>query len=46
MVPFKFEHTIDKVLRTGPSVERTLLKIYTGTNFSESDAKQCCGFVI
>ena len=40
MIPYKLDHSIENILRTGPSMERTLLKVYTGNNFSDQDARR------
>lgn len=39
MIPYRLDYTIEKLTRSGPSVERTLLRIYTGDELSESDAR-------
>lgn len=39
MIPYKLDFAFEKLLRTGPSMERTLLQIYTGNKISESEAK-------
>ncbi|NOT49576.1 MAG: hypothetical protein HOP17_17770 [Acidobacteria bacterium] len=40
MIPFKQEFAFDRLVRTGPSMERTLLRIYTGDELSETDARR------
>lgn len=39
MIPYKLDFAFEKLIRTGPSVERTLLRIYTGNDISENEAK-------
>ncbi len=39
MIPFRNEYSIEKVVGSGPSIERTLLRIYTGEDFAEKEAK-------
>lgn len=39
MIPYRLDYTIEKLTRSGPSVERTLLRIYTGDELTESDAR-------
>lgn len=39
MIPYKLDYTFDKLIQTGPSMERTLLRIYTGDDISENEAK-------
>ncbi len=37
---YRQEFAFERLIRTGPSVERTLLRVYTGGELSESDAKR------
>jgi len=39
MMFYKDDFAIDKVLRSGPSLERTILRIYTGNDISENEAR-------
>lgn len=39
MIPYKLDLAFDRLIRTGPSMERTMLRIYTGENISENEAK-------
>ncbi len=39
MIPYKLDYAIEKITKTGPSMERTLLRIYTGDDFSENEAR-------
>jgi len=39
MVIYRDDLAIDKVLRSAPGLERTILRIYTGREISEPDAK-------
>ena len=39
MVMYRDDLAIDKVLRSSPGLERTILRIYTGREISEPDAK-------
>lgn len=40
MIPYKLDYTIEKLTRSGPSIERTMLRIYTGEDFPESEARR------
>ena len=39
MIPYRLDYTIEKLTKTGPSMERTLLRIYTGDDLSEKEAR-------
>lgn len=39
MIPYRNDFAFDKLIRTGPSMQRTLLRIYTGDEISENEAK-------
>jgi hypothetical protein len=39
MIPYKLDFAFERLIRTGPSMERTLLRIYTGSDISENEAR-------
>lgn len=39
MIPYKLDFAINRLIKTGPSMERTLLRIYTGDDISDTEAK-------
>ena len=39
MIPYRNELTFERSLRIAPSIERTVLRVYTGRNISELEAR-------
>ena len=39
MIPYRLDYAIEKITKSGPSMERTLLRIYTGDDISEDEAR-------
>ena len=40
MIPYQHDLAFERLIHTGPSMQRTLLRIYTGDDISEVDARQ------
>lgn len=40
MIPYRHELAFERLVKTGPSIERTMLRIYTGDEISELEAKR------
>ena len=42
MFPFKLDFALSPLEQTGPELERNLLRIYTGYDLGENEAKRLC----